>query len=154
MFSPLDPIDLGILNLLQENGRLTNKELAYSLNRSISPIFERRKRLEEKGYIKKYVALIDRERITPTMLAFSHVILTNHSEQSLSAFQESMNHYAEVLECYHITGTYDFMLKIMVPDMNTYSVFLRQTIASMANVGSVKSALVISQSKSEPGMLI
>jgi len=154
MDSHLDPTDLGILNLLQENGRLTNKELAYNLNRTISPIFDRRKRLEELGYIKKYVAVIDREKITSSMVAFPHIALNNHGEDALASFQKSITDFPEVLECYHITGKYDFMLKIMIPDMHAYNAFLRQKLSTLENVGSVHSSLVISQSKAEIGLPI
>jgi len=150
----LDPTDLGILNLLQENGRLTNKELAYTLNRTISPIFDRRKRLEEMGYIKKYVAVLDREKITASMVAFPQIILTNHGEDALECFQRSVIQFPEVMECYHITGNYDFMLKIIIPDMTAYNLFLRQKIATLDNVGNVHSSLVISQAKAEISMPI
>jgi Lrp/AsnC family leucine-responsive transcriptional regulator len=150
----LDPTDLGILNLLQENGRLTNKELAYNLNRTISPIFDRRKRLEEMGYIKKYVAVLDREKITASMVAFPQIVLNNHSEDALASFQKSVIEFPEVLECYHITGNYDFMLKIIIPDMHAYNSFLRQKIATLENVGNVHSSLVISQAKAEIGLPI
>lgn len=147
----LDPIDLGILNLLQEDGRLTNKEIAYTLNKTISPIFDRRKRLEEMGYIKRYVAVLDREKITSSMIVFPQITLNNHSEDALSTFQDKVIEYTEVLEVYHITGTFDFLLKIVIPDMYAYNAFLRQKISPMENVGSVHSALVISQSKAVLG---
>jgi Lrp/AsnC family leucine-responsive transcriptional regulator len=147
----LDPIDLGILNLLQEDGRLTNKELAYTLNKTISPIFDRRKRLEEMGYIKRYVAVLDREKITSSIIVFPQITLNNHGEDALSTFQEKVIEYPEVLEVYHITGTFDFLLKIVIPDMYAYNAFLRNKISPMANVGSVHSALVISQSKAVLG---
>jgi Lrp/AsnC family leucine-responsive transcriptional regulator len=150
----LDPTDLGILNLLQENGRLTNKELAYNLNRTISPIFDRRKRLEELGYIKKYVAVLDREKITNSLVAFPHIVLTSHGEDALATFQAKVVEFPEVLECYHITGKYDFMLKIMIPDMPAYNAFLRQKITPMENVGNVHSSLVIAQAKAEIGLPI
>lgn len=151
MKAHLDPIDLGILNLLQEDGRLTNKELAYTLNKTISPIFDRRKRLEELGYIKRYVAVLDREKITSSIIVFPQITLNNHGEDALSTFQEKVVEYPEVLEVYHITGTFDFLLKIVIPDMYAYNAFLRQKISPMANVGSVHSALVISQSKAVLG---
>lgn len=150
----LDPTDLGILNLLQENGRLTNKELAYNLNRTISPIFDRRKRLEEMGYIKKYVAVLDREKITNSLVAFPHISLISHGEDALASFQSQVVEFPEVLECYHITGKYDFMLKILIPDMPAYNAFLRQKISPIKNVGNVHSSLVIAQSKSELGLPI
>lgn len=148
----LDPTDIGILNLLQENGRMTNKELAYHLNRTISPIFDRRKRLEELGYIKKYVAVLDRDKIVPALIAFPHIMLNNHSEDALLSFQQSVLRFPEVLECYHITGKYDYMLKIIIPDMQAYNRLLRQKIATLANVGNIQSLLVISQTKAETGV--
>ena len=148
----LDPTDLGILNLLQADGRLSNKELAYSLSKTISPIFDRRKRLEEMGYIKKYVAVLDREKITSSIVAFPHIALNSHNEEALTSFQQTVVDFPEVQECYHITGNYDFMLKIVIPDMYAYNAFLRQKISTLENVGSVHSSLVIAQAKAETGM--
>lgn len=148
----LDPTDLGILNLLQADGRLSNKELAYNLSKTVSPIFDRRKRLEEMGYIKKYVAVLDREKIISSIVAFPHIALNSHSEDALASFQKTVVDFPEVQECYHITGNYDFMLKIVIPDMYAYNAFLRQKISTLENVGNVHSSLVIAQAKAETGM--
>lgn len=147
--SRLDPVDLGILTLLQHNGRMTNKELAHRLNRAISPIFERRKRLEDQGYIRKYVALLDIEKISSSLIAFPQIVLTNHADDALQSFQKSISAFTEVTECYHITGSYDFMLKIITPNMLKYNEFMRKKISTLPNVGHVHSALVISQVKAE-----
>lgn len=148
----LDPTDIGILNLLQENGRMTNKELAYHLKKTITPIFDRRKRLEELGYIKKYIAVLNKEKIYPGMVAFPHITLNNHAEDALISFQDSVSKFPEVMECYHITGKSDYLLKIIIPDMNAYNSFLRKKISVLPNVGNVDSALVISQSKAETNL--
>lgn len=152
MNSQLDPTDTGILNLLQENGRMTNKELAYHLKKTITPIFERRKKLEELGYIKKYIAVLDREKIHSGLIAFAHITLNNHAEDALVSFQKSVTEFPEVMECYHITGKSDYLLKIIVPDMHAYNGFLRKKISILPNVGNVDSTLVISQSKAETSL--
>lgn len=145
----LDQTDTGILNLLQKDGLMTYKELAHKLKKTITPIAERIKRLKELGYIKGTVAIVDINKIKSVFVAFPHVQLNSHSEEILKQFQADMTRYPQVMECYHLTGHYDFMLKIVMPDMVSYNEFLRDTLDKLPYVGNIQSFLVLSQAKHE-----
>jgi len=145
----LDQTDLGILNLLQEDGLMTHKELAHQLKKTKSPIAERVNRLKALGYIKKTVALIDIEKVRTAFIAFPHVQLTSHSEEVLKDFKAALIGCPEVMECYHLTGHYDFMLKIVTPDMSTYNAFLREKLDKMSYIATIQSFLVLSEAKHE-----
>jgi Lrp/AsnC family leucine-responsive transcriptional regulator len=145
----LDQTDLGILNLLQNDGLMTYKELASQLHKTMSPIAERVSRLRALGYIKKTVAVVDIHKIRPVFIAFPHVQLTSHSEDVLTAFQKEITRYPEVLECYHLTGHYDFMLKIVMPDMVSYNAFLREKLDKLPYISTIQSFLVLSAAKQE-----
>lgn len=150
----LDQIDIGILNLLQNDGELTYKELAAKLRRSKTNIVERIKKLKLCGYIEKNVVLIDIQKIKSVFIAFPHIRLNNHSQESLNKFQNYMNSCTEVMECYHITGDFDFMLKIALSDMVSYNDFLRDKVRSYPSVGEVQSFLVLSQIKRETAYIL
>lgn len=145
----LDETDTGILNYLQKDGLMTHKELAHKLKKTITPIVERIKRLKKLGYIKGTVAMVDINKIRSVFVAFPHVQLNAHSEDILKQFQSDMVRYPQVMECYHLTGHYDFMLKVVMPDMVSYNEFLRDTLDKLPYVGSIQSFLVLSQAKHE-----
>lgn len=149
MMSKLDPTHLGILRLLQEDARMTHKELAKRLQKSVSPIFERVKWLEQNGYIKGYTALIDMQKNSNSIISYTHIQMNDHSEEALTAFQKDVILFSEVMECYYITGNYDFILKIVSQDMKGYNDFLRGKLGKLPNVGSVQSFLVLSEEKRE-----
>lgn len=152
--SALDETDKGILNLLQKDAHLTIDQLAKQLKKSKTPIFQRMKRLKELGFIKAFVALLDQEKISPLFIAFPHIHLTSHTESVLRQFQEQVTQFPEVLECYHLTGNVDFMLKIVLPDMHAYNHFLREKLASLPNIGNVNSYLVLSQAKHDTAFVL
>ena len=145
----LDEIDIEILNLLQKDGLMTYKEVGYKLKKSITPIAGRIHRLRASGYIKRTVALVDIQKIRTTFIAFPHVQLNNHSKEALKEFQEAMVSLPEVMECYHLTGHYDFMLKVATTDMVSYNAFLRDKLDSMDYIVTIQSFLVLSAAKHE-----
>lgn len=147
----LDEISLGILNLLSQDGKLTNKELAQKLNLSISPIFERRKKLEEAGYIIKYVAIIDREKVKCGLTYLTKVSMLSHTNESYLNFLAHIKDLKEVVDCYHLAGSDDFMLKVVTPDMSSYHRLLRQRLSRIKDVGKIITDSVVSQPKSELG---
>lgn len=145
----LDQTDLGILNLLQQDGLMTYKELAHQLKKTISPIAERVNRLKALGFIKKTVAVVDLQKIGSVFIAFPHIQLTNHSEEVLKDFQSAVIRCPEVMECYHLTGHYDFMLKVVMPDMSAYNAFLRDKLDKFPYIATIQSFLALSASKQE-----
>lgn len=143
----LDLIDVKLLKLLQENSRLTTKELAQAVGLSISPVYERVKRLENEGYIEKYVALLNPEKINLGMVAYVAVRLTKQSNEFSLKFINVIQEIPEVLECYSMAGRYDFLLKVFAPDMLYYRTFVLDVLGGMDCVGNIESTFVMSEVK-------
>lgn len=143
----IDNADRKILNMLQENANLTTKEIAAALSLTTTPVHERIKRLEREGLIKKYVALTDRKKLGKSMLAFSHVSLKEHSKEFLTKFESEITSFKEVIACYHVAGNYDYMIKVVVEDMDAYQDFIVNKLASMENIGNVHSSFVLNEIK-------
>ncbi len=141
----LDATDIKILEILQEDARITTKALADRLNLSTTPVFERVKRLEREDLIKKYVALVDQRKLGLKLIAFISISLTKHSRSYLEKFVNEVNQYPEVMECYHIAGNYDFLLKIVVKNMEVYESFILTKLSTIANLGQVQSSFVLSE---------
>jgi DNA-binding Lrp family transcriptional regulator len=144
----LDPTDIEILRLLQQNAEITNKEISHKLHKSIATIHERIRRLKEQGYIKRTVAILDRKKIDKSLIAFSHVLLKDHSANTLSSFEKEVVKFPEVMECFQMTGTFDFILRIATADMDAYHIFYRK-LATLPNITTVQSFFVLSETKSD-----
>lgn len=140
----LDKTDLKILKLLQENGRLTNKELASRVHLSVTPVYERLRRLENEGYIKKYVALLDADKLNRGFIVFCNVKLARLNRDLANEFTSRIMDIPEVTECYNISGSYDYMLKIHAPDMRYYQEFILNVLGAMTNLNSIESVFVMS----------
>ena len=119
-FDKLDKVDLQILRTLQENARLTTKELAARVSLSSTPVFERLKRLESGGYIKKYIAVLDAEKLNQGFVVFCSVKLRRLNRDIAAEFTRIIQDIPEVTECYNISGSYDYLLKIHAPNMKYY----------------------------------
>ncbi|TZF84812.1 Lrp/AsnC family transcriptional regulator [Pedobacter sp. BS3] len=145
----LDATDIRILNLLQNDARLTNKEIAGILNKSITPVFERIKRLQKHGYIKRYVAILDPRKINRKLIAYTHVQLKVQSQAILKAFETEVIKFDEVMECYHMTGAFDFILRIAIRDMEAYHEFLMNKLSCLPDIGTLQSFFVMSEAKHE-----
>ena len=148
----LDQTDLKILRILQQNARLTNKELAAQVNLSTTPVFERLKRLERNGYIKKYVAVLDAEKLNRVFIVFCNVKMRRLSKEIARDFMERMLNIPEVTECYNISGQFDYMLKIHAPDMRYYQEFVLNQLGTIENLGSLESTFVMDTVKLEYGI--
>lgn len=149
MQTGLDTVDIEILKLMQTDATLTNKQLAFKLNKSIATIHERIRRLKEQGYIKRIVAILDRKKVDRSLIAFSHVFLKSHTAETLGQFETEVAKFSEVMECYQMTGAYDFILRIATSDMDAYHLFLRNKLATLPNVSTVQSFFVLSETKSD-----
>lgn len=145
----LDPIDQQLLMLLQADAKMRTKELAEAVGLSLTATYERVRRLEREGFIRAYVALLDREKIGRRLLVLCQVSLERHSKKLLREFSDAIQRFSEVLECYHIAGNYDFLLKIAVADMRSYQNFTVNKLATLDNVGTVHSAFVLDELKYE-----
>lgn len=143
----LDETDLKILNILQKEGRITTKALADRLNLTTTPIFERIKRLEKEKVIDKYVALLNPKKLDFKLTVFIFIGLKNHTRSHLQNFIDEMNKHGEVLECYHVAGNFDFLLKVAIRDMDAYEAFLLTKLSIITDVGQVQSLFVLSKNK-------
>lgn len=145
--SDLDKIDIQILKLLQNNSNLTTKDLANKVNLSTTPVFERIKRLEKNGYIKKYVAVLDAEKLDKGLTVFCNITLKQHTREIGNKFVKDIVAIKEVTECYNVSGDYDFLLKVMVKDMKHYQDFVLNHLGSIKNIGSAHSTFVMGDIK-------
>ncbi len=143
----LDITDQKILALLQDNSKLTNKQISLKLSLSVTAIYERIKKLEKEGIIKKYVALIDKDKIDKSFLIFCHIKLLQHSKEFLSNFEKEILKLDEVTECFHVSGDYDYILKIYVKDMKAYREFMVTKLTTIKHIGSTHSIFTIGEVK-------
>jgi Lrp/AsnC family leucine-responsive transcriptional regulator len=132
----------------------TTKELAGKLNLTPTPVHERIKRLEREGYIKKYVALLDHQKLEKGLVVFCNVTLRQHQKDIGNKFVKDIISLQEVTECYNVSGDYDFMLKVMVKDMPAYQNFIMNKLASIENIGSTHSMFVMGEIKHETAIPI
>lgn len=149
----LDDTDRAILRYLQQDATLKTRELSALLHLSYTPVYERVRRLEKEGIIQKYVAIIDREKIGKKLMAFCNVALKEHSRAMGERFVEAIHAIPEVLECYNISGDYDFLLKIVVNDMPEYQQFLMNKLGSLENIGSTHSLFVMGEIKTSTELI-
>lgn len=149
----LDETDRQILKTLQKNAKLTTKELADAVNLSPTPVFERQRRLEKKGYIKKYVAVLDPEKLGLGLLVFCKVKLKQINREIADGFVRRILLIPEVTECYNISGAYDYLLKIRARDMKHYQEFVLTKLGDIDSVGSIESTFVMSEVKQGSGIV-
>ena len=143
----LDAIDKKLLQLLQNDSKQTSKQLSLQLNLSVTAVYERIKKLEKEGIIKKYVALIDKDKINRSFLIFCHIKLLQHSKEFVSNFEREILKLDEVTECFHVSGDYDYILKIYVQDMKAYREFMVTKLTTIKHIGSTHSTFSIEEVK-------
>lgn len=139
----LDAKDLAILKLLQQNARITVKEISEKIHLSSTPVHERIKRMEENGVIKQYVTLVDAEKVKRGLTVICYLSLKQHSKEAGSKFIADILQMPEVVECFNISGEFDFMLKIVAENMNAYYDFHVNKLGQMENIGQVQSVFVM-----------
>ncbi len=143
----LDSVDLNILRCMQENARLTTKELAARVHLSTTPVFERLKRLERSGVIRKYVAVLDAEKLHLGFVVFCSVKLKQMNREVAREFVSVVKDIPQVAECYNVSGEYDYLLKIHAPDMKYYNEFIINVLGTIDSIGSILSTFVMDEIK-------
>ncbi|MDP2527222.1 MULTISPECIES: Lrp/AsnC family transcriptional regulator [Maribacter] len=143
----LDQIDNKLLELLQEDSKKTTKEYALKLGLSTTAIYERIKRLEREGAIRSYVALVDKTIVNRNFTVFCHVKLVQHVKDNIAQFEAQVMRLQEVVECHHLSGDYDYLLKIHVKDMEAYRHFMVNKLTTMNHIGSTQSSFTIKEVK-------
>ncbi len=154
MLEKLDRTDIQILKNLQENGRITVKELAMKVHLSTTPGFERMKRLESEGYIQRYTAVLSPSKLGRGFIVFCTVRLRRMGKEIAHDFVSRVKNIPEVAECYNISGEYDYLLKIYAPDMQYYNNFIIDTLGTIESLGSLQSWFVMSEVKNSYGLPI
>lgn len=144
----MDSIDKKLLFLLQNDCKKTTKELSVKLNLSVTAVYERIKKLEREGIIQNYVALINRSKVNKGFVVFCHIKLIQHTREFLTKFESQVVKLSEILECHHVSGDYDYILKIAVRDMEEYREFLVTKLTTLEHIGSTHSTFMISEVKS------
>ena len=146
--STLDNVDRAILHALQTDGRMSNVELAQRINLSPPATHARIKRLEQRGYIRQYVALLDQEKVGYDMLCFVHISLQLHQPDQVEGIREAIRGMPEVLECYHVTGEFDYLLKVVIKNRKDLERFVIDRLTSVPGVARIHTSLVLNQVKS------
>lgn len=143
----LDTIDKKLINLLQQDSKQTTKQLSLQLNLSVTAVYERVKKLENQKVIEKYVAIVNKNKIEKSFLVFCHIKLMQHSKEYLNTFEYEVLKLEEVSECFHVSGDYDYILKVYVKDMDAYRNFVVTKLTAIKHIGSTHSTFAIEQVK-------
>lgn len=143
----LDSIDKKLLFLLQNDCKKTTAALSHQLNLSGTAVYERIKKLEREGIIDKYIVLLNRSKVEKGFVVFCHIKLIQHAKEFLTKFESEVVKLKEVLECHHVSGDYDYILKILVKDMEAYREFLVTKLTTLEHIGSTHSTFMISEVK-------
>ena len=144
----LDGLDYSILKVLQQDGRISNRDLARAVALSPSPSWRRLRALEENGVIDHYAAIVKREAVGLSILGFAHVTLHDHNSETVEKFDQAIMNAEPVLECHATSGEHDYMLKIVAPDMATYQEFLSDYLLKIGVVRTVNTSFALKQQKS------
>ncbi len=142
-----DAIDKKILMLLQQDSTRTTKELSLKLNLSVTAVYERIKKLEREGVVDKYVAILNQKKVDKSFVVFCHLKLMQHTKEYLTRFEQEVIRLTEVMECYHVSGDYDYILKIYVANMEEYREFMVTKLTTLQHIGSTHSTFMISEVK-------
>ncbi|MFO7678651.1 MAG: Lrp/AsnC family transcriptional regulator [Chloroflexota bacterium] len=150
----LDELDLSILRTLQENGRLSNVDLANSINLSPPATYTRLKRLEKQGYIRGYVALLDWRRMGYDMLCFINISLQMHQPEEVEKFRQRISKLPEVLECHHVTGEFDYLLKVAVKNREDLDRFVMKQLTPIPGIARIYTSLALNEIKASTALPI
>ncbi len=143
----LDKIDTQILEILQKDSNQTTKGIAEQLSMTTSPVFERIKKLEKEGYIKKYVAVLDNKKIGLKLTVFIGITLQGHTRSYLEKFVKEINNFPEIVECHRVSGNFDYLLKLVVEDIEAYETFIISKLTLLPYLGNVQSIITLSTGK-------
>lgn len=150
----LDETDLRILKCLQDDAKMTVKQIASKVNLSSTPVFERIKRLESEGFIKKYTVVLDQEKMGRGFLVFCSVKLKQMNRDIANDFVSVIRNIPEVTACYNVAGEFDYILTIYAPDMKYYNDFVINVLGTIESIGSILSTFVMKEIKQGYGISV
>jgi Lrp/AsnC family leucine-responsive transcriptional regulator len=145
----MDAIDKKLVTYLQQDAKKTTKELSLKLNLSVTAVYERIKKLEREGVISKYVAILDKKKIDKGFMVICQIKLVQHNVDSVTTFEKEVVELDEVLECFHVSGDYDYFIKIFVKDIAAYREFMLAKLTTLQHIGSTHSVFMIGELKNE-----
>lgn len=149
-----DDFDKKLMIYLQEDAKQTTKELSYKLGLSVTAVYERIKKLEKLGVISKYVALLNRDKINRNFTVLCHVKLIQHKKEYVIEFEKEVVNLPEITECFHVSGDYDYILKINVKDMQDYRNFMLSKLTTIKHIASTHSSFMISEVKNTTAIIL
>ncbi|WP_294304268.1 Lrp/AsnC family transcriptional regulator [uncultured Chryseobacterium sp.] len=149
-----DETDKKLLLFLQEDSKQTTKELSHKLGLSVTAVYERIRKMENTGVISKYVALLDRQKISRNFIVLCHIKLTQHKKEYVLQFEREVMNLQEVTECFHVSGDYDYILKIGVKDMEDYRNFMLSKLTTLQHIASTHSSFMISEVKNTTAIVL
>lgn len=152
--STLDEMDLKILRCLQDDAKMTTREIATKVNLSTTPVFERIRRLENEGYIKKYTAVLDPDKMGRGLMVFCSVKLKQMNRDIAKDFVSVIRNIPEVSACYNVAGEFDYILTIYAPDMKYYNDFIINVLGTVESIGSILSTFVMKEIKQGYGIYV
>ena len=144
----IDETDIKILKLLQSNSQMTMKEISEQISLSITPIHERIKKLEREGVIEHYVAILNKKKANQNLMVYCNVTLDKQRQENFAEFNEAIRLMPEVMECCVISGSFDYLLKIVSPDVESYHQFYQEKLAALQTISHISSYFVMSEVKS------
>ncbi len=144
-----DNIDKNLLHYLQQDSKTSTKIIAVKLGLSVTAVYERIKKLEKIGFIEKYVAVLNKEKIDRNFIVFCQIKLIRHSHEFIMKFERDVKSLKEVLECYNVSGEYDYILKVIVKNMKAYRNFINDKLTTLDYIGSTHSTFIITEVKQE-----
>ena len=148
----MDAIDQKIINCLQADGRLTNQDLSERVGLSPSPCLRRVRNLERAGVIRGYTAVIDQERYGLPINVFVSIRLERQTDAALKAFERGIARLDEVMECYLMTGSRDYLLRVVSDSLKSYEIFVREVLSALPGIASIESSFAFSQLKQQPAL--
>ncbi|PVV49363.1 Lrp/AsnC family transcriptional regulator [Chryseobacterium sp. HMWF035] len=149
-----DDTDKKLLLFLQEDAKQTTKELSHKLGLSVTAVYERIRKLENTGVISKYVAILDRNKIQRNFIVLCHIKLAQHKKEYVLQFEKEVMNLEEVTECFHVSGDYDYILKIGVKDMEDYRNFMLTKLTTLQHIASTHSSFMISEVKNTTAVVL
>lgn len=149
-----DETDKKLLFFLQEDCKQTTKELSYKLGLSVTAVYERVRKLENSGVISKYVAILDKHKVNRDFIVLCHIKLAQHKKEYVLQFEKEVMNLQEVTECFHVSGDYDYILKISVKDMEDYRNFMVTKLTSLQHIASTHSSFMISEVKNTTSIML
>jgi Lrp/AsnC family transcriptional regulator, leucine-responsive regulatory protein len=143
----MDKIDREILMLLQEDAKRNTKEISNLIGLSVTPTYERIKKLEQSNVIKSYVALLDKTKINKKVIAFCQVTLSKHQKELINNFKEEVLSFTEIMECHHVSGNFDFLLKVSLNDIVEFHQFINEKLSLVDGISTIHSSFVLNSVK-------